>query len=56
MRKVELSSIYVWKAEVNERQLKQEQYHSLKGLSQYLREAAGINYQIRVEREREPRS
>lgn len=43
--KVKLSNKYVWKAEVNERQLKQEHYHKLKDLSQYLREAVGINYQ-----------
>jgi len=35
----------IWNAEVNKRQLKQEQHHRLKDLSQYLREEAGINYQ-----------
>lgn len=43
--KVESSNKHVWKAEVNERQLRQEQYHRLKDLSQYLREEAGITYQ-----------
>lgn len=52
---LEFSSKNVWKAEVNVSQLKQEQHHSLKDLSQYLREEAGINYQS-MTGQRDPKS